>query len=109
MPNDSATNPSWTEMPVRLAAEPAVCVGLVALANDGTMAVEAALQLTADPAVEALFTSCTALRTAGLVDRLEAAIGRPVVTSNQAVAWDLLRQCGGGRSIPGAGRLLGLV
>jgi maleate isomerase len=257
MPNDIATSPSWTEMPVRLDAEPAVCVGLVALANDGTMEGDlhaflrdgdlricttrvyaprrntlatltqlqdrlaaamtalvpedrldiavfgctsgamalgsetvraaltqgrpalkvtdpvsaalralgrlncrrvalltpyigevnamvgqfltanglelratgyfplvddngrarvtessflvAALQLTADPAVEALFVSCTALRTAGLVDRLEAAIGRPVVTSNQAVAWDVLRQCGDGRSIPGAGRLLDLV
>jgi maleate isomerase len=37
MLNDSATSPSWTEMPVRLAAEPAVCVGLVVLANDGAM------------------------------------------------------------------------
>ncbi len=70
---------------------------------------QAALRLTADPAVEGLFISCTALRTAGLVDRLEAAIGRPVVTSNQAVAWDVLCRCSDGRSIHGAGRLLGLA
>lgn len=69
----------------------------------------AACRLTEDPAVEGLFISCTALRTAGLIDRLEAAIGRPVVASNQAVAWDVLRQCGDRRAIPGAGRLLSLA
>jgi maleate isomerase len=36
MPNDVATI-EWTELPVTLAAEPAVCVGLVALANDGAI------------------------------------------------------------------------
>ena len=36
MPNDVATA-SWTELPVAFAAEPAMCVGLIALANDGTI------------------------------------------------------------------------
>jgi hypothetical protein len=42
MPNDVATpndvaSIAWTELPVALGAEPAVCVGLIALANDGTI------------------------------------------------------------------------
>jgi maleate isomerase len=56
-----------------------------------------------DPEAEALFVSCTALRAAEAVAAIEARIGRPVVTSNQAMAWALLRL--GGHD---AGRLWGL-
>lgn len=42
------------------------------------------------PLSDALFISCTALRTAGIVAGLEAALGVPVVTSNQATVWDCL-------------------
>jgi maleate isomerase len=66
---------------------------------------EAAKRLTADRAVEALFISCTALRSAGLVQRIEDSIGRPVVTSNQALSWDSLRLAGDTRVVAGAGRL----
>lgn len=66
---------------------------------------EAARRLTADPAVEALFISCTALRSAGLLARLEDSIGRPVVASNQALCWDSLRLAGDTRVVAGAGRL----
>ena len=64
---------------------------------------DAARRLTVDPAVEALFISCTALRSAGLVARLEDSIGRPVVTSNQALCWDSLRLTGDRRVVAGAG------
>ncbi len=57
---------------------------------------------------EALFISCTGLRTAGVVGRLEAALGKPVVTSNQALAWDSLRLAGYGAPVSGFGRLLEL-
>lgn len=40
---------------------------------------------------DAVFLSCTALRTVHGLARLEAAVGRPVLSSNQAVAWDMLR------------------
>jgi maleate isomerase len=55
--------------------------------------VDLAREVMADDA-EALFISCTALRSAGVAAEIEAAIGRPVVTSNQATAWNCLRLCG---------------
>ena len=51
------------------------------------------------PGSEALFVSCTAVRAAGIIDRLEAATGVPVLSSNHAAAWNVLRLCriaGGG-------------
>jgi len=56
--------------------------------------------------VEALFISCTALRCSPVIERIEQAIGKPVVTSNQALAWDCLRLAGCGAAIEGYGRLL---
>jgi maleate isomerase len=43
---------------------------------------------------DALFVSCTALRSSLAVDALEQVIGRPVVTSNQAIAWHALTLAG---------------
>lgn len=43
---------------------------------------------------EALFVSCTALRAALAVPDMERALGRPVVSSNLATAWNCLRLCG---------------
>ena len=68
----------------------------------------AAEALAADPEVEALLVSCTALSTAPVVERLEQQLGKPVVTSNQALAWDALRLAGDPRPIEGRGRLLRL-
>lgn len=58
------------------------------------------------PEAEALFVSCTALRSALAAAAIEEAIGRPVVTSNQATAWNCLRLCGDGASRPQWGRLM---
>jgi maleate isomerase len=44
--------------------------------------------------VDALFLSCTSLRLAGSIDRFEAELGVPVVTSNQALAWHILQLVG---------------
>jgi maleate isomerase len=55
--------------------------------------VEAGCQAMA-PGADALFVSCTALRASLAVDALEAMLGRPVVTSNQAIAWHALRLIG---------------
>lgn len=55
--------------------------------------------------VEAVFLSCTALRCSGVIDAVEAATGKPVVTSNQALAWHALRKAGVMETVPGAGRL----
>ncbi len=58
---------------------------------------------------DALFVSCTALRGALAVPAMEAAIGRPVVTSNQATSWNCLRLCGDDAAKPQFGRLLTLA
>lgn len=66
-----------------------------------------AARATLTPQTEALFISCTALPVAQSIPTLEAALGVPVLSSNLACAWEVLRRCGqsGG---PGAGRLLQL-
>jgi maleate isomerase len=56
--------------------------------------------------VDALFISCTALRCSSVIERIEHAIGKPVVTSNQALAWDCLRLAGCRTTVEGYGRLL---
>lgn len=62
-----------------------------------------------DPASEALFISCTGLATASIVEPLEQALGRPVVTSNQALAWHALRLAGAADRMAGKGRLFQVV
>jgi maleate isomerase len=57
---------------------------------------------------EALFVSCTALRSALVAGAMERATGRPVVTSNQASAWNCLRLCGDDTPRPEFGRLMAL-
>jgi len=52
-----------------------------------------------------LFFSCTAVRSAGIVADLEQALGMPVLTSNQALAWHALRELGISDRIEGFGRL----
>jgi maleate isomerase len=59
-----------------------------------------------DPEAEGLFVSCTALRAAEAAGAIEEALGKPVVTSNQAMAWHALRTAGCDRTVAGYGRLL---
>lgn len=56
--------------------------------------------------IEALFISCTGLRTSSVIAALEKEFEIPVVTSNQALAWHCLRIAGNTRAIAGHGRLL---
>lgn len=46
------------------------------------------------PEADALFISCTALRASLAIERLEAALDRAVVTSNQAIVWHALKLTG---------------
>jgi len=57
------------------------------------------------PEAEGLFVSCGALRSIEIVDELERKIGKPVVVSNQAMAWDTLRLAGVQDRIEGYGSL----
>lgn len=59
-----------------------------------------------DDSADAYFVSCTAIKSAEVIDRLEAELGRPVVTSNQAMLWQALRQSGISDSVAGFGLLL---
>jgi maleate isomerase len=68
---------------------------------------DAALEIDV-PEADAIFISCTALRTADVIDGIEAALGKPVITSNQALAWHALRLMGYTDPVPGLGRLFTL-
>ena len=57
------------------------------------------------PETEAIFISCTALPAIGCIDAIEQRTGKPVVTSNQASAWAMLRAGGLNRVGSGYGRL----
>ncbi|MEZ5478808.1 MAG: aspartate/glutamate racemase family protein [Thiolinea sp.] len=46
------------------------------------------------PDSDAVFISCTALPAVQVIDRVEQQLGKPVVTSNQATLWAMLRQAG---------------
>ncbi len=55
---------------------------------------------------DALFVSCGALRTLDTVDQLERKLGKPVVCSNQAMIWHVLRLAGVDDRMDGYGQLL---
>jgi len=57
------------------------------------------------PEAEAVFISCSALRSVEIIEELEEEIGKPVVTSNQAFIWDLLRLAGIEDKVDGYGKL----
>jgi maleate isomerase len=66
-----------------------------------------ALGRTADVrAAEALLISGTGLPTAGIVDRLEQDLGKPVVTSQAATLWQALQDVGITEPVRGFGQLL---
>ncbi len=60
-----------------------------------------------DPDADLLFISCTALRSSLAIERIEQALGKPVVTSNQALVWHVLQLLEQRVAVPGFGRLLG--
>lgn len=55
---------------------------------------------------DGMVVSCTDFRTQEIVPRLEAELGKPVVSSNLATLWMALRSAGVNRRIEGFGRLL---
>ncbi len=66
----------------------------------------AAAKETISDDAEALFISCTALRSAEIAGLIEKEIGKPVVTSNQAAAWKALKITGITPDVVGYGKLL---
>lgn len=65
----------------------------------------AVLELGSHAAVDGVFVSCTSLRLAEHVESLEARLGKPVTSSNHALAWHSLRLAGQEQTLPRLGRL----
>lgn len=54
---------------------------------------------------DAVFVSCTSLRVARIVEQVEKRLGKPVTSSNHALAWHMLRLGGVNDQIDGLGEL----
>lgn len=67
--------------------------------------IEAAALAADSPRAEALFLSCTALPAVGALARIEARLGKPVISSNQAGFWRLLHHAGVPAAADAPGRL----
>ncbi|ASR36542.1 hypothetical protein BAY61_17765 [Prauserella marina] len=57
------------------------------------------------PGTDGLLICCTSLRSTPVIEELESLLGLPVVTSNQALAWDVARRLGAEHRPPGPGSL----
>lgn len=68
----------------------------------------AAADIGACEAVDAVFVSCTSLRLVDVVEDLESELGKPVTSSNHAMAWHCLRLAGVDDALDGLGRLFRL-
>jgi maleate isomerase len=68
---------------------------------------DAAIDLGRADEVDAVFVSCTSLRLIDAVTEIEAALGKPVTSSNHAMAWHCLRLAGIDDVRRGHGRLFG--
>ncbi len=66
---------------------------------------EALLEAAEAEGVEALFASCTNLQTFGIIEQVEAETGVPVISSNHAMLWHLLKLAGVEAKGWGPGRL----
>jgi maleate isomerase len=58
-----------------------------------------------DRRADACLISCTAIKSAPVIARLEQALGLPVLTSNQSMVWHLLRSNGIDGRVDGYGCL----
>jgi maleate isomerase len=59
-----------------------------------------------NPDADGMVISCTSLRTIEILEALEADIGKPVISANQASFWAALRMAGVHEAVPGFGQLL---
>jgi maleate isomerase len=67
---------------------------------------EVARQLGGSPLVDTVFISCTNLRALSIISELESTLGKPVISSNQALGWHCLRLAEVLDSLPRYGMLL---
>ncbi|MEO0761704.1 MAG: aspartate/glutamate racemase family protein [Pseudomonadota bacterium] len=89
----------------------AACLGIADdrdIARTDADTLLAAASLADHPEAQAVFLACTALPALAIADRLEARLGKPVVTANQAALWQLRGLAGRRTPLAGHGRLLTL-
>lgn len=66
---------------------------------------QAVKQIGARDDCDGVFVSCTSLRALQVIPEAEALIGKPVIASNQALAWHMMRLAGLGDDLSQAGML----
>lgn len=84
--------------------------GIVTAAEVGTLPAQDVLafaEAADDADAQAVLLPDTALHTVGLLDALDARVGKPVLTANQVSIWQGLRLAGAGGPRPGLGALFG--
>ncbi|TDD18335.1 maleate cis-trans isomerase [Kribbella turkmenica] len=82
--------------------------GIITAAEVGTLdpgRVIAMVKAADHPDADAILVPDTAMHTLEIVDDLEAAVGKPVLTANQVTVWKGLQLIGPVPSLPGLGRL----
>jgi maleate cis-trans isomerase len=82
--------------------------GIVTAAEVGQLPDDAVVELAVrndHPDADALLVPDTAMRTVGLVTRLEAALGKPVLTANQVTVWEGVKLASAHVVCPAAGSL----
>jgi maleate cis-trans isomerase len=82
--------------------------GIITAAEVGTLPEETVLEFAAEadhPDAQAVLLPDTALHTIGLLEALDARVGKPVLTANQVSVWQGLRIAGADRPRPGFGTL----
>jgi maleate cis-trans isomerase len=82
--------------------------GIITAAEVGTLPEDTVLEFAAaadHPDAQAVLLPDTALHTVGLLDRLDARVGKPVLTANQVSIWQGLRLAGADTPRPGFGAL----
>jgi len=67
--------------------------------------VEALVMSVDKPEADAIFISCTNFGTLDIIESLEKKLRKPVVTSNSASMWKMMRMVGDKSVVPGGGRL----
>ncbi len=65
----------------------------------------AILQIGARDDCDGVFVSCTSLRALAVIAKAEAELGKPVISSNQALAWHLMRLAGLSNAPQGLGEI----
>lgn len=80
-------------------------VGTQAHAAVKPQEVEALVTSVDQPDAQAIFISCTNFGTLDIIESLEKRLGKPVVTSNSASMWKMIRVAGDKSAVRGGGRL----